>query len=373
MVVFAAVGGISTAIVDMTVEDEKEKRAIKASIWAGVAVAGAATGVDSSSAVVGAVMASKELAGVVVEDKKTMAILDASAGVVTGVASGNLLEVAKVTGMAAAGAGIGAAADGTDGIASGMQMGAQLGSGSGAAVGLKIAGAGAGAGIAATTSDAKGSEMLAGARMGASVAGVGLSSTIGDKKIESMVRLGGQLGGGGAALALDKSKDKRLSAASLEKGVNAGGGLTSSAYGAGSAVVSELSKDNAAPARPNPEPNSPAADDNESTDAAKSKTGASDETPSGQDKEAPAKKSVEKKIDEFLKFPGNVVGHLAAMGNAIAGPAIDHSLGKQLEETQARLKKGGSSRSEFEAHKAELEFARNVAKIARESAALRMA
>lgn len=391
MVILAALGGISTAIVDMTVEGEKEKRIIKASIWAGVAAAGVATGIDSSSAAVGGVMAAKELAGVVIEDKQTMGILDASAGVVTGAVSGNFVEVAKVTSTAAVGAGIGAAANGTDGIASGMQMGAQLGSGDLSTMGAKFAGAAAGGGVAALASGGKSTEILAGARLGASAAGTaaGLASTKGMLKDQqdlrpaeaethkssagmlsehevdpkpiteaavfqargnAGVKLTGQIAGASVAIALDKDRERTLSAGSLERGLNAGGGLMSSMHGLGKMASTTEPTDKTAEAGTKPDAQN-----------AKSAT-------------LPDYEVVPKPdLPKPFKVGGQIVGNLAGIGSAVAKPTIEHTLSRRVEETRARRKKGGSSKSELQAHELELELAQNITKLTRESVALRLA
>jgi len=171
MVVFAALGGIGAALIDLTPLDEKEKRAAKAAVWASMAAAGAASGIDGASAAVGAVMAAKEIAGIVVEDAKVMQVVDAGAAVATAAVSGNYVEAGKVVGGAAVGAAVGGATGGTEGMANGMQLGTTLAGGDLSQMGGKAIGAAAGAGVAAATSEGDGKALLAGAQLGASVGG----------------------------------------------------------------------------------------------------------------------------------------------------------------------------------------------------------
>ena len=266
MVVFAALGGIGSALLDLTPMEEEEKRAAKAALWASVAAAGAATGIDSTSAAVGGVMAAKEVAGLVVKDEKAMGVIDATAGAATAAVGGNYVELAKVGAGAAVGAAVGGAAGGSDGVVAGIKMGSQLGTGNLQGIACKAVGAGAGAGITAATSEhPSGRALLAGAQMGIS-AGDGVSNlaasewtvdqsralkedSLGkvmerdviDTRVGGGVALAGQAAGATVAeVAHDDTRDSAKYPGTsrverLQKGAELGGGIALSSRGVATA------------------------------------------------------------------------------------------------------------------------------------------
>ncbi len=352
MVIFAAIGGIGTAFLDLAPIDEEEKRALKAGVWASMAVAGAATGIDSTSAVVGGVMAAKELAGIVVEDEGAMQVIDASASVVSGAATGNVVEIAKVGAGAAAGAAIGGSQGGLKGMATGMQMGSQLATGNVGSMAGKAVGAGVGVGLAAAGSQSDdGKMLLSGAQLGMSVGGTiadaasteamvaqgkalrptetplpapkpeaAAAAAAKSARTEGLLKLGGQAAGAGTAAAIDEAQGKETSLASIHQGVKSGGGLASAGLGIDKTII-ELDQD---------------------------QRGA-------------------------VSAAARLTAHAAGLAENVATPIIDRTRRVELAQARKAKKQGVGSELKVKAAEAQLKQARDLQRILQETAGLRMA
>lgn len=393
MVVFAALGGIGTAFIDMSAMEEKEKRAAKAAVWASVGAAGAATGIDSSSAAVGGVMAAKELSGLVIEDAKVMQVVDASAGVATGLVSANYVEIAKVTSVAAVGAGIGAATDGVDGMTAGMTLGAQLSSGDTSTIAGKVAGAGLGAAVGAQAGDGEaGEDALAGAKLGASVGGTaaGLGTDTGtiqeqrglmrepptkvitdadvvQKQVGAGAKLAGYFGG---SIAEAASTDRERTVATGTASAKSGAKLSSAAFGLGMNVYGDATsepKTDSAPAPAKPEsPDESLVRASESEDAEGEV--AANQTDEPWNGEGEILEDL-KRADVGLRYATSSAG-LAA---AIAGPALTQPGEAEVKKLKELGKKGLRSKNTVRQAEADLKQARDLQRILQETAGLRMA
>ena len=377
MVLFAALGGIGSALIDLTPMDEKEKRAAKAGVWLSMAAAGAATGVDGASAAVGAVMAAKEIAGIVVEDAAVMQVVDAGAAVATAAVSGNYAEGAKVIGGAAVGAAVGGATGGTEGMASGMQLGTTLAGGDAAQMLGKTAGAAAGAGLtAATTNEASGTALLAGAQLGASVGGSatdmvgarldggiaemtreGLQQqtfgaaidgstleapkmmTTSEIRIQGLVQGVGQGAGMTVAGVLHEERDEDRSwAESLQVGAGAGSALSGAVQGAVQTEYADPKATAKAPAKAEPAPQGDAVPEQ----PLEAKAGPARDTPSKPEAasaEAPQSLGVRESARRManqtpreLKVSVKVVGLAAQASGGIAGLVIDQTARIEQED-----------------------------------------
>lgn len=177
-------GAAGSWLIDLTVKDEEAAAAAKAALWASIAAAGAATGVEAGSTVVGTMMAAKEVASIAIDDPSAQQALDLSADVVQTAIGGDVVELVKVGGAAAGGAAIGGAIDGEQGAFAGMQLASSAASGDASAVIAKSTLGGAGGVIAyAETSDATAEERRKAVKFGASLGtsiGGGLASATAD-------------------------------------------------------------------------------------------------------------------------------------------------------------------------------------------------
>jgi len=296
-------------------------------------------------------MAAKELAGIVVEDKGAMQVIDASASVVSGAATGNVVEIAKVGAGAAAGAAIGASQGGLEGMATGMQMGSQFATGNVGSMAGKAVGAGVGVGLAAAGSQSDdGKTLLSGAQLGMSVgftmadvasteammeqsktlrptetppaavkpeaAAAGANSA----RTEGLLKLAGQAAGAGTAAAIDEAQGKEASLASIHQGLKSGGGLASAGLGINK-TITELDQD---------------------------QRGA-------------------------VSAAARLTAHTAGLARNVAAPIIDRTAKDHLSDVRALKKKGVVSNLTVKKAEAQLKQARDLQRILQETAGLRMA
>ncbi|MCC7383872.1 MAG: hypothetical protein IT384_18665 [Deltaproteobacteria bacterium] len=133
---------------ELLIKDEEQKRAAKASIAASMGAVLAP--LDVSAALACEVKATKELVAITLEDPRDRLSLDAGGDTLAGLLGGSWLEMAKVGGGAAVGAGVGAASGEEDGAAFGLRTGASLLQGDCATI-LGRAGGAAAGGLAATS------------------------------------------------------------------------------------------------------------------------------------------------------------------------------------------------------------------------------
>lgn len=394
MVIMAALGGIGTAFIDLTDMSEEEKRIAKASIWASAAAIGGATGIDSGSVAVGAAMAAKEIAGLVIKDDQVMQIVDASASVVSGAAAGNYAEMAKVVGTAAVGAGVGAAAGGVDGIDDGMRLGAQLGAGDGMSVVSKAAGGaiGAGVGAAATKGDAsKVDNMLAGAKLGMSVGGAAASAgttvdsieeqrqlmpdaptgpvtdqAVNTARFNGAVQLAGLAAGASVGATEEKKGKSAFEMASMR--ASTGSSIASGANGVGQ----QLRQDIATPETGTPDAAAPTASGAPSEPKGPDAT-AHDDTSSATGQDASKETDSELNLPGWAKSTLHYSGSTSGIAGTVASLVIEKTYARTVERMQREHALGYRGKQSVEVAKTRLKRAEALTEMANSAAELRSA
>lgn len=249
----AAIGGIGQWVIDQTVEGEEEKRAAKAAMWASIAGAAAATGIDSASAAVGVVMAAKEAtAAGLKEGSFGQRLLDASGQVAATAVGGGAIQAAQLAGGAAVGAGVGYAAEGEAGVLTGMTAGANVAKGDLGQLASRTTAAAAGAGVAAATAneDDRFDAAIFGATVGATAdasAQGALCASEAGAQAKALGTLGAEAASIGAGLAYDALAKNDSDGSRLES-LRMFRGAVSGVFGAASASAGAAASGSAADA-----------------------------------------------------------------------------------------------------------------------------